>query len=110
VASCSGPAGVIILAADGVHEVGLTLFPDRIESHRLEARAAVNLTDDFHVVRLDMVGDDAVVKVDGHVVLDLTGKVSVTRPKACGDLFVGGRSDGFANLEGRMAEVAIREA
>jgi hypothetical protein len=45
VASCSGPAGVIILAADGVHEVGLTLFPDRIESHRLEARAEVNLAD-----------------------------------------------------------------
>ncbi|MBC8874178.1 MAG: exo-alpha-sialidase [Planctomycetes bacterium] len=74
VASCSGPSGVIILAADGVREVGLTLFPDRIESHRLEARAEVDLADDFHVVRLEMVGDDAVVKVDGHVVLDLTGK------------------------------------
>ncbi len=74
VASCSGPAGVIILAADGVHEVGLTLFPDRIESHRLEARAEVNLADEFHVVRLEMVGNDAVVKVDGRVVLDLTGK------------------------------------
>ncbi len=74
VASCSGPAGVIILAADGVHEVGLTLFPDRIECHRFEARAEINLADDFHVVRLEMVGDDAIVKVDGHVVLHLTGK------------------------------------
>ena len=76
VASCSGPAGVIILAADGVREVGLTLFPDRIEIHRLDARAEVNLADDFHVVRLEMVGDDAVVKVDGKLVLDLTGRSS----------------------------------
>ena len=74
VASCSGPAGVIVLAADGIHEVGLTLFPDRIEIHRLDVCAKVNLANDFHVVRLEMVGDDAVVKVDGRVVLDLTGK------------------------------------
>jgi hypothetical protein len=74
VASCSGPAGVILLAADGVREIGLTLFPDRIEIHRLDARAEVNLADDFRVVRLEMVGDDAVVKVDGEPVLDLTGK------------------------------------
>ena len=39
----------------------------------------------------------------------ISGKVSVSRPKGCKDLFVGGRSDGFANLEGRMAEIAIRE-
>ncbi len=74
VASCSGPAGVILLAADGVREVGLTLFPDRIEIHRLDARAQVDLADDFHVVRLEMVGDDALVQVDGETVLDLTGK------------------------------------
>ena len=74
VASCSGPAEVILLGADGVREVGLTLFPDRIEIHRLDARAEVDLADDFHVVRLEMVDDDAFVKVDGKVVLDLTGK------------------------------------
>ena len=74
VASCSGPAGVTLLAADGVREVGLTLFPDRIEIHRLDARAEVDLADDFHLIRLEMVDDDAIVKVDGKVVLDLTGK------------------------------------
>jgi hypothetical protein len=31
---------------------------------------------------------------------------TVTRPDACQDVFVGGRSDNFANLEERMAEVA----
>ena len=74
VAGCSGPAGVILLAADGIREVGLSLYPDRIEIHRLEVQARVNLSDDFHVVRLEMVGDDAMVKVDGKTILDLTGK------------------------------------
>jgi SAM-dependent methyltransferase len=73
VASCSGTAGVVLLAADGAREVGLTLFPDRIEAHRLGARAEVDLADGFHIVRLEMTGDDAVVKVDEKVVLDLKG-------------------------------------
>lgn len=74
VASCSGSAGVTLLAADGVREIGLTLYPDRIEIHRLEVRAEVDLETDFRVVRLEMAGDDALVKVDGEVLLDLTGK------------------------------------
>lgn len=74
VAQCSGPAGVILLAADGVREIGLTLYPDRIEIHRLEVQVDVNLADDFHVVRIEMLGDDALVKVDGNVLIDLTGK------------------------------------
>jgi len=36
-----------------------------------------------------------------------SGKVSVTRPAESRDVFVGGRSDNFANFEGRLAEVAI---
>ncbi len=74
VGNCSGQSGVIILAANGVREVGLTLYPDRIESSRLDARAEVNLADDFHVIRLEMNGDDALVKVDGKLLIDLTGK------------------------------------
>lgn len=74
VGSCSGQSGAILLAANGVREVGLTLYPDRIQIHRLEVQAKVDLSDDFHVVRLEMVNDDAIVKVDGEVVLDLTGK------------------------------------
>ena len=38
------------------------------------------------------------------------GRVSVTRPQGYRDLFIGDRSDGFANFEGRMTEVAIRGA
>jgi hypothetical protein len=36
-----------------------------------------------------------------------SGKVPLTRPDGCKDVFVGGRSDNFANFEGRMAEVAL---
>ncbi len=74
VASCSGQSGAIILAANGVREIGLTLYPDRIQIHRLDVQAEVDLASEFRVVRLEMVGDDAIVKVDGDVVLDLKGK------------------------------------
>jgi hypothetical protein len=37
----------------------------------------------------------------------ISGRVSVARPKGCRELFIGGRSDNFANLEGRVADVAI---
>ena len=33
VGHCSSQSGVILLAANGVREVGLTLYPDRIEIH-----------------------------------------------------------------------------
>ncbi len=74
VASCSGPAGVTLLAADGIREIGLTLFPDRIEIHRLDVRAEVDLASDFHLVRIEMIGDDALVKLDGKTLIDLAGK------------------------------------
>lgn len=74
VVRCSGSAGVVLLAADGVREVGLTLYPDRIESQRLGVRAPVSLADGFHLVRLEMLGDDALVKVDGRLLVDLSGK------------------------------------
>lgn len=74
VGHCSGAAGVMLLAADGVHEVGLTLFPNRIEIHRLGVHADVDLADDFHVIKLEMAGVDARVTVDGKTYIDLAGK------------------------------------
>ena len=37
----------------------------------------------------------------------MSGAVSVSRPQHCPDVFLGGRSDNFANFEGRIADVAI---
>jgi hypothetical protein len=61
----------------------------------------------WHHVRLKRRGEEVAVHLDDGDKPIISGRLSVTRPKGCKDLFVGGRSDGFANLEGRMAEVAI---
>ncbi len=58
-------------------------------------------------VRLVRRGTRVEVHLNGGAKPIISGKVSNARPKGCKDLFVGGRSDNFANLEGRMAEVAI---
>ncbi len=52
-------------------------------------------------------GDQVAVHVNGDARPIFSGKVSVTRPAHSQDVFVGGRSDNFANFEGRLAEVAI---
>jgi len=64
----------------------------------------------WYHVRLKRRGEDVTVYLGSAEKPIISGRVSITRPKGCKDLFVGGRSDGFANLEGRMAEVAIRGA
>ena len=58
-------------------------------------------------VRLVRRGEEVAVYLNEAAEPILSGKVSVTRPDNCKDVFVGGRSDNFANLEGRMAEVAV---
>ncbi len=42
-------------------------------------------------------GDDPVI----------SSRVSVSRPEVCKEIFIGGRSDNFANFEGRISDVAI---
>ena len=58
-------------------------------------------------VRLVRRGEEVTVYLNGAAEPTLAGNVSVTRPESCRDVFIGGRCDNFANLEGRMAEVAI---
>lgn len=58
-------------------------------------------------VRLVRRGEEVSVYLNGDAKPVLSGKVSVTRPKECKDVFVGGRCDNFANFEGRVAEVAV---
>ena len=70
VAGCSDRAGVYVLIADGVHEDGITLFPDRVHSHRGEFSIPFNTTDDFHTYRL-AIGDGSLkVWADGELVHD----------------------------------------
>ena len=37
----------------------------------------------------------------------ISGRASVTRPKGCSDVFIGGRNDNVANFEGRIADAAM---
>jgi hypothetical protein len=52
-------------------------------------------------------GEQVAVHLNGGAEPIFSGTVSVTRPVDSRDVFVGGRSDNFANFEGRMAEVAV---
>jgi Concanavalin A-like lectin/glucanases superfamily len=58
---------------------------------------------------LVLVRDGKTVRVylDGNRKPEVAGEVGVTRPDSAPDLFVGGRSDNFANLEGKVAEAAV---
>ena len=58
-------------------------------------------------VRLVRRGEDVTVYLNEAAQPVFSGKVSATRPDGCKDVFLGGRSDNFANFEGRMAEVAL---
>ncbi|MBN2292565.1 MAG: hypothetical protein JXM70_09080, partial [Pirellulales bacterium] len=61
-------------------------------------------------VRLVRRGEEVAVYLNGIAEPIISGKVSVTRPAGCNDVFIGGRSDNFANFEGRLAEVAVYRA
>ncbi|MDZ7617809.1 MAG: LamG-like jellyroll fold domain-containing protein, partial [Patescibacteria group bacterium] len=58
-------------------------------------------------VRMQRRGETVSVYLNGTAEPVFTGTASVTRPDGCNDVFVGGRSDQFANFEGRMAEAAL---
>jgi len=58
-------------------------------------------------VRLERRGEEIAVYLNESAEPIISGKVSITRPAGCQDVFLGGRSDDFANFEGRMAEVAV---
>ncbi len=70
VVSCSGPAGVVLLVADGEHEAGLTFYPDRIELHHLGWSHRVNTTDEFHTYRVRIEGPRIALWIDESQVLD----------------------------------------
>ncbi len=61
-------------------------------------------------VRMERRGETVSVYLNGAAEPIFTGTASVTRPDGCNDVFIGGRSDRFANFEGRMAEVALFSA
>jgi len=61
-------------------------------------------------VRLVRQGEQARVYLNFGEKPVISGRVSVTRPRGCADVFIGGRSDNLANFEGRIADAAIYHA
>lgn len=73
---CTDRSGMCVLVADGVHESGLTLYPDRISLGHLDLEYAMDTTDDFHTYEIRIAGTSIEVWVDGRLALDGWGKFS----------------------------------
>jgi len=74
VRSCSDVAGVALLVADGVHEECVTYFPDRVSSHKSDLSVTMDATDRVHVYRVETVGEDVRLWIDGVLAYDGKGK------------------------------------
>jgi len=71
---CTDRSGMCVLVADGVHESGLTLYPDRISLSHLDLEHAMDTTDDFHTYEIRIAGINIEVWVDGRLVIDGWGR------------------------------------
>ncbi len=67
-------SGVALVGADGKHEVGITLYPDRVDVGRPPVSYAMSTTDDFHVYRLAIRNDDYHLWIDGKLAVEGVGK------------------------------------
>jgi hypothetical protein len=65
---------VALLVADGVHEEGVTFYPDRIELACSKLCATFEAAGAFHTYRVQILGTGIQVWVDGNLLLDGTGK------------------------------------
>ena len=45
--------------------------------------------------------------LNGDTAAEILGEMSATCPPDCGEVFIGGRNDGFASFEGKICEAAV---
>lgn len=64
VASCSQAWGVALMVADGVHEEGLTLYPNRLQLENAKRSFDFDAAKDFHTYRMEIQGTDLRLIVD----------------------------------------------
>ncbi len=102
-----GISGTAAAKGSKKNSAGRLFFFNGNEKNECLAGGPVIVPKTWNHVRLVRRGEEVSVYLNGGPQPVLAGKVSVTRPKGCRDVFIGGRADSFANLEGRMAEVAI---
>ncbi len=91
----------------GPDKQGRLLFYNGDERAELLVGGPVIEPKSWNHVRLVRRGEQVQIYLNFSQSPIIEGGVRVTRPKGCQELFVGGRSDSFANLEGRVADVVI---
>lgn len=104
---CPGEHLGISGTAEGRDAAGRLFFFNGDERREFLAGSPVIAPQTWHHLRLVRRGEQVAIYLDGGAQPILSGQVSVTRPAGNRDVFIGGRSDNFANFEGRLAEVAI---
>jgi len=105
--NCPGDHLGIAGTAAGKDAAGRLFFFNGNEKNECLPGGPVIEPKTWNHVRLVRCGEEVAVYLNGVAKPIISGKVSVTRPAGCKDVFAGGRSDNFANFEGRMAEVAV---
>ncbi|MGQ9733059.1 MAG: sialidase family protein [Candidatus Zipacnadales bacterium] len=70
VVSCSQAWGVHMMVADGIHEEGLTIFPDRLLLVNAKREFPFKAGGDFHEYRLEIKGKTLRLFADGELLLD----------------------------------------
>jgi hypothetical protein len=91
----------------GPDEQGRLLFYNGNEREEVLVGGPVIEPKTWNHVRLVRRGESVQIYLNFGDEAIISGRVAVTRPKECRDLFIGGRSDRFAGLEGRVADVAV---
>lgn len=74
VVRAEGDAGVALWLCNGKNEEGIQFHTDGVELAFAKLKYALNTTDDFHVYRVTIQGEDLKLYVDGQLVLDARGK------------------------------------
>ena len=80
--ACSGPWGMVLFVSDGVHEEGVTFYPDRVMLAHCGLSAPFDCADRFHTFTLRFKGSDISVKADGVSLIE--GKGRFTTPAVKG--------------------------
>ncbi len=105
--TCPGDhLGILGTAApDG--NAGRLFFFNGNEANKILFGGPVIAPKTWNHVRLVRRGEELAVYLNEAAQPIFAGKLAVTRPDGCHDVFLGGRCDRFANFEGRMAEAAV---
>lgn len=84
----------------------LILFNGSERNELLAGRTVLALRAWHHVV-LTRRGDEAKVYLDGRAEPEIAGRLTATVPAGTRAVYLGGRSDGMFNFEGKLDEVAV---